>query len=337
MSGNGEFSGYRPNGSNGKEVPGQEDPLKVNYFISQEMFNAKNTYVPGVGDTTTYNNQIGCDLTTPYATDIQPFINYQYATQHLNGMNTFRDNTYGAALNISQKIFPFAPVFEEGEAGAVYNLRNATPQERSRIATGDVPDIYPNFDTKLGFSVGFTDNNQESFKKAHWSYMTQDVYSLSPNLAFDFYMKRPTVENQFSLIPAAISIVPTYNDQCISANDGTSGSSGIFSVQNRNTYIYVITPGAVGNQNSSAVVDVQPKEAVTVTESNTILHDTNQEPLQAPKSPNLYQNWAKFGLAVAYNRMIDDHKVSAKFEYTYEAFNALYESNNVVLSVNISF
>jgi hypothetical protein len=320
----GEYSGYR-----NSSMPVPTKLFTFNYFINQETYNEKNSFL-GTGVTNTFLNQLGCDITTPYGTDIQPFISYQYASTHLFGTTSSRGNTYGAALNLSQKIFPFFPLFgssfAESQPNAVFNLGNATPEQIAAINSGDhdVHNIYPNFDTKLGLSLGAADANLGKFK-GHWSYVTQDIYSIAPNMAFDFYFRPATVENRLSLLPNAVSIIPTYSHQLTSANDGTSGSSGILSIQDRNTYIWALD----AKSDSDKTVD----ESIQVVESNTLLHDTDQEPLVLSPTPASYQNWAKFGLAVQYV----NPAVSVKVEYTYEAFNAQYASQNVVATLNIAF
>jgi hypothetical protein len=88
--------------------------------------------------------------------------------------------------------------------------------------------------------------------------------------------------------------------------------------------------------------EAQVDAKTRLTEYNTLLHDTNQEPLPPPVSPIPYQNWAKFGVAVIYDAIYfengsDKKHITARVEYSYEAFNAGYEAHNVIASVNIQF
>ena len=301
--------------------------------LLQETFNEKNSFL-GTGVTDGYTSQVGLDFRTPFGTDIQPFFVYQHASRDLVGTTIYRADSYGGSLGITQKLFPLIA----GQPLARYNLGDSSNVVYN--AQGYAPDYYPNFDLNLGLNFNAASTDVSNLKKGTWADSTQATYGLAPSLIFGFYFKRPNIENKFSLIPASVTIVPTYSDQMVMANNGTSGSNGILSIQDRNTYVWVV-------HQTDLPIDVQPTptETIEVTESNTLLHDSNQEPLTA-STPTPYQNWAKFGLALAYRHTevvrpgekksgfwID----SVKVEYTYEAFNAQYEARNVVASLNIKF
>jgi hypothetical protein len=127
----------------------------------------------------------------------------------------------------------------------------------------------------------------------------------------------------------SVTVITSYSDQMINADNGTSGSNGLLSAQARTTYVYVLN-----QETKDTDIGTIPYETLELTQSNTFLHDTNQEPLTLSAGSIPYQNWAKFGLALAYR---NKKTFSAKIEYTYETFNNQYEAHNVVASLNINF
>ena len=115
----------------------------------------------------------------------------------------------------------------------------------------------------------------------------------------------------------AVAIIPAWSYNWSSTDTGLSGSIGLLGIQDRNSY--TIPTG----QNSS----------VLLYEFNTLERDTNIEPLP-PTTINGYQTWAKFGTGVNYKI---DQTFTLKAQYTYEAFNKLYEAHYVTASFNVQF
>lgn len=311
-------------------------------LILIEGFNEKNSFL-GKGVTDTYSTQLGWSEQSPVGTIIQPFINYQNTGTDLVGTNTAHSSGIGASLNISQKIFPAIPVFCERQPGAVWNIGSTTNDKPCPDNPSHRPDHYPNFDIQTGLNLSFGDTNLATLKHG-WSYNTQDAYGISPNLSFDFYRKRTNSDDGLSWLPAAVSIVPTYAYAMAENQSGNSSSSGLLSIQNRNTYLWVLA--------HEDDCDQTPTESIQLIESNTLFHDTNQEPLTPSTTPIRYQNWARFGLALAYS-YLDIVKITnpngtpgtvkkaslpqLKVEYDYDAFNNQYEAQTVTISANISF
>jgi hypothetical protein len=241
-------------------------------ILLQETFNEKNSFT-GIGVTDGFATQIGTDISSSYGTDIQPNFSYQHASRDLIGTTTYRADTYAGSVGITQKIFPFIP----GQPHAVYNLGKPVTYHDTRSFAED---IFPNCDINLGLNLGVNTSSQSTLKKTSWTDLTQDTYGIAPSLIFDLYLKRPKKEDKFSLIPATISIVPGYTDQMTMANNGTSSSTGLLSLQDRNAYYWVLDSADRNN-------DIGPffTRAIIITESNTFLHDTNQEPLTPSQPP----------------------------------------------------
>ena len=305
-------------------------------LILIEGFNDKSSYI-GKGVTDTYSTQMGWSEQSPVGTIIQPFINYSRVNTDLGGTNTAHATGIGASLNISQKIFPFGPVVNEGQAGAVRNIGSSANDPACPLNASIKPDHYPNFDIQAGLNLSFGDSNLATLKHG-WSYDTQDTYGISPNCSFDFYRKQAssTADDHFWLLPAAVSIVPTYAYTMTSNQADKTASAGLLSIQDRNVYLWVLS--------HKDDCDNTPTKSIQLIESNTLYHDTNQEPLTPPTTPIQYQNWARFGLAIAYsyiNIKPDGTKgislPQLKVEYDYDAFNAQYEAQTVTVSANISF
>ena len=331
-------------------------------ILAQQGFTSKDSFV-GMGVMTTYMSQVGLDFATCFGTDIQPFLNYQHASRDLIGTTTYRSDSYGGSINIVQRLFPFVAITDR-QRKAVYNFQaddtsvkdvNGTPQplsdgnsivvdKKTGLPVMYVKDVYPNCDGNLGVSLGMNAPDISTFKKSKWIDSNQNMYSVAPSAIFDLFF-RPVVDDgvprpcYVGYLPNSISFVATYNDTLAMADDGTSSSNGTLSFQERNTYAFALghPTGLPLAKNKKDFTDVvpHPNETIQLIETNTLLHDTNQEPLTPPSGPLPYQNWAKFGLAIAYTNT--KAKLNVKLEYTYEAFNALYDSQNVVASVSYQF
>jgi hypothetical protein len=139
-----------------------------------ETFNEKNSFI-GKGVTDNSSSQLGFTIKSPFGTTIQPYIAYQYSSIDLFGANSAHGDTYGASLNIAQKLLPAIPVFRDNQSGAVLNIPADKP---------DVPcdkntwkDHYPNFDVVAGLNLSYGDANISTYKKG-WAYDTQDGYGI---------------------------------------------------------------------------------------------------------------------------------------------------------------
>jgi hypothetical protein len=314
----GNYSGFSINAPPAKLFEAKQ-------FLLQGTFNEKNSFL-GMGVTDGYTGQIGLDVTSSFGTDIQPFVSYQHASRDLVGTTTYRADNYGGAINITQKLFPFFP----GQPQAVLNLRDPTCEEKEALqAQKNIKDIFPNFDINLGLNLMTNSTGLSNLKKGTWTGVNQDSYGIASGPIFDFYFKRPQKGDPFSLMPVSVTVITSYSDQMINADNGTSGSNGLLSAQARTTYVYVLN-----QETKDTDIGTIPYETLELTQSNTFLHDTNQEPLTLSAGSIPYQNWAKFGLALAYR---NKKTFSAKIEYTYETFNNQYEAHNVVASLNINF
>jgi hypothetical protein len=292
-----------------------------------ETFNEKNSFT-GKGVTDLYSSQLGFTIASPIGTKIQPYISYQHTSTDLVGTNSAHANTYGASLNITQKIFPAVPVFCDDQPNAVYNIPTSKPDQQCDATTWK--DHYPNFDIVAGLNLSYGDANLSTLGKG-WKYDTQDSYGITPNLSFDLYRKKSATEGGFDFLPNAISIVPSYAYNSTDGHSGESSSSGLLSIQDRNSYLFVC--------HHKDDCDSTPDETIQIIQSNTLFHDTNQEPIAAPTGPIAYQNWARFGFAIQYGNTMDSHYnlPVAKIEYDYDAFNAQYQAHTVLLTVNFRF
>ncbi len=322
-------------------------PLTVS-VLAQQGFSSKDSFT-GMGVTTSYTSQVGLDLATCYGTDIQPFLSYQHASRDLIGTTTYRSDAYGGSLNLTQRIFPLAAITDK-QPKAVYNFSggDTTPIDATQSLSngngyiGDtkyVKDVYPNCDINLGLNLGLNAPSITTLKKTTWVASNQNMYSVAPSVVFDLFL-RPVLADGIPrprYLPNSISIVPTYNDTMTMVDNGTSGSNGTLAIQERNAYVFAIHPPTdppVDKFNRKPT-DLVPhaSETIQIIETNTLLHDTNQEPTTASPGPIPYQNWAKFGLAIAYT----NKNVNLKVEYTYEAFNTMYDTQNVVASLSCKF
>ncbi len=327
---------------------------KAKGLVLIEGFNEKNSFL-GKGVTDAYSTQIGWTEQSPIGTTITPYINYQNSGTDLVGTNVAHSNGIGASLNISQKFFPSAPIFfwKEPQPGAVQNIGKGN-EHACDPKSPYIPDHYSNFDIQTGLNLSFGDTNLATLKHG-WAYDTQDAYGISPNLSFDFFRRQansydygdpvhPSPVDKTPWLPAAINIVPTYTYMMGENQAGNSSSTGQLSIQDRNTYSWVL--------HDLGDCDHSPTEFIQLIESNTLLHDTNQEPLTPSPTPIRYQNWARFGLALAYchnfykqvsqpDGTIKPVKVASlpllKVEYDYDAFNNQYEAHTVNVTANISF
>lgn len=321
--GNVPYSGFTTNAPTAVQY-------KTNAMLFQETFTEKNSYT-GMGVTDGFATQIGTDISNNVGTDIQPNLSYQYAARDRIGTTTYRADTYSATLGITQKVFPFKPLLQY-QGGATYNLGDPEPGATTYEANGQkyIADVYPSFDANLSFNAGANEACVFNLGKGSWAHTDQHTFALAPGLVFNFYLKRlDKAHNHFSLIPTTISIAPTYTDQMTMVNNGTSSSAGILTIQDRNSYYWVFDDDL-----PSGDVTVKGVRYLQVTESNTLYHDTNQEAVTTPVSPYIYQNWAKFALGVTYQYKPG---LSGKVEYTYEAFNNMYDSQTVVASCNFKF
>ncbi len=286
-------------------------------FYTRDTFNEKNSFL-GTGVTDSYGHDLGVDINTRTGLRIEPDFGYKYAARDLDGTNTQRANSYAGTLTFTQKVFPLAAITDD-QPGATFNLREATDEDLKKLDN----DIYPNMDIKLGFVAAITATNLSTLTAGSRVKTSQDAYDLSPSLTFDFALSK-----QFTL-----SLVPSYDNTMTSTSTATSSSGGSLQIQQRNTYTYVPTHGGVPDTIQS----------FQITEYNSLLHDTSLEPLPPVAMPIAYQNWAKFGLSLTYNRVYGDPRLKdkrhilARVEYSYEAFNAAYEAHNVIASVNIDF
>jgi len=290
-----------------------------------EGFNEKNSFI-GKGVTDAYSSQLGFSIKSPFGTTIQPFVSYQYASTDLQGANTAHANTYGASLNLSQKIIPFQPVFHDHQSGAVRNIGDQSKD----VFCQDVNayrDHYPNYDVTAGLNISYGDANLATFKKG-WAYDTQDGYGITPSFSFDYFRKRAATDGGFDGLPDAVSIVPSYAYLSTDGMKDESSSAGLLSIQDRNTYLFVLEP--------KSDCDQTPIQTLQLIESNTLFHDTNQELIAASTGPIAYQNWARFGLALEYTNTVDPKRnlPVAKIEYDYDAFNAQYQAHTVMLTIN---
>jgi hypothetical protein len=310
-----------------------------------ESFVEKNSFL-GKGTTDSYQTQEGWSFNSPVGTSIQPYLSYQNSSTELLGANTYHANTYGAALNLTQRVVPLTAVFQDNQPNATLNLGSTKSDPWCEKDPTIKPDHYPNLDVQAGLNLSYGDSNLATLTHG-WAYNTDDSYGISPNAAVDFYLKpssnlsdAPSLED---LMPCAISIVPTYGYLMTEDQHGDSASSGLLSIQDRNTYSFVIGAGPD--------CDRTPWQSIQVTEINTLFHDTNQEFLTPQTGPIRYQNWARFGLAISYMNLGEPPTPDlcnrstartnslplAKIEYDYDAFNNQYEEHTVLLTVNFSF
>ncbi len=282
-------------------------------FYARETFNEKNSF-SGTGVVDSYGSDVGVDLNTNTGLKIEPDFGYKYSSRDLVGTNTLRTNSYNGTLTLTQKIFPLVAITKH-QPGATFNLRDATTDDLNKMQN----DIYPNMDIKLGLVAAITASDLNTLVKGSRIKTSQDAYDVAPSVTFDF-----ALSHEFT-----ISLVPSFDDTMISTSTGTSASGGSLQIQERNTYTYV--PSA------------DTTESFQLTEYNSLLHDTSIEPLPPAAVPIAYQNWAKFGLSFSYDKVYDDQDpdnkrhVIARVEYSYEAFNAAYQAQNIIASVNIDF
>jgi hypothetical protein len=277
-------------------------------------FNEKNSFV-GKGVSDAFGTQLGWGFQSGDAkTVIQPFINYANSNTDLVGNNSAHSHGYGASVNMTRELLAKTPLLA-----------------RDAEANPGVDAPTPNFGIVSGLNLSYLDTNLATYAKG-WSYDTQDAYTLSPNLSFN-YTRRKSNEfpdephDAWSVFPEAISLVPTYAYGMTEGRMGTSGSAGLLSVQDRNTWSWEFGT----NDND--------KRTLQLIQSNTWYRDTNQEMLTAPTGHLEYQNWARFGFAISYADFShDDFKVpTVKLEYDYDAFNNQFEQHVVTLTINVRF
>jgi hypothetical protein len=332
------FSGYKPpaNPNNPPAIPTWDKGVTL-----IESFNEKNSFI-GRGVTDTYSSQLGWTFSTPIGTAITPTVSYAGASTGSGQSNTYHSNGYGVGLNFQQKILPAFPVFgtQPPQSGAVYNVGDTSKDPACPNDPTNYPDHYPNCDVQALLGLSWQDTNLASRGK-EWAYDTQDGYNATPGVQFDYFRKKSS-NGKFDPLPAAVNIVSTYSYLSVDGHNGESGSNGLLSVSDRNTWLWVLHPAGDCDHTSL--------RTISLIESNTLFHDTDQEPIAAPTTPVAYQNWARFGLAITYTDVTNAAKGDPeadpdcsfivpliKLEYDYDAFNAQYEAHTVTLTMNFNF
>lgn len=326
-------NGYTGSMSGLQTQPTNTVTLALGPSLFQETFNEQNSFI-GKGVTDGYTTQLGQDFKSKYGTDIQAFFTYQHSGRDLSGTTTYRADSYGGTISVQQKILPFVPLMP-GQTSAVYNFdRHQVFNTPGKKPIEWVEDVYPNWDAFAGLTAAVNSVDMTNLKKHTWLSSTQDNYTLSPNLTFDFYLRRPAEGDTLNPIPNTITVLSTYTDQ-MSEDAGASGSAGVLSIQDRNSYYWVLGSGPHDRD-----LGTFPTEALILTQTNAVVRDTNQESITPPTGFTPYQTWGRFGVALTYQVSPTDKTAipyTIKAEYTYEAFNELYETHNVVLSCNIKF
>jgi hypothetical protein len=304
--------------------------------IAFGSFVNRNSYL-GKGVTDTENGQLGWSFDGPAGTSIQPFLTYQSGSTDLSGNNTGNSTNYGFALSMAQKIFPAVAVFKDHQPKATYNLTSTVNDPACPKDPNSIPDHFPNCDVQALLNLSYGDGNISTLGK-NWAYSTQNTFAIAPGFSFDLFPRRPS---EFSLLPVGISILPSWTYLFTEDQNNNRASSGLLSISDRNTYQWSL--------NHWDDCDQTPRNSISLIESNTLLHDTNEDLLTPQSGRIAYQNWVRFGLALQWTYQPNPETrageekskypsvPSARIEYDYDAFNNQYQQHTVMLTINLTF
>jgi hypothetical protein len=292
-------------------------------WYTRETFNEKNPFL-GTGVVDTFGTDTGVDVTNRYGLTFNPDFGYKYAARDLSAPNAMYSDGYVGQLNFSQRVFPLIAIMA-GQPNATYNLREATQDDVDQKKF----DIYPNFSINFGLNTQFTALDSTTLTKGNRVKGTQNSWDLAPNMNFAFNItKNYTIQLQ-----------PTWDDTMTSNNLGKSASGGTMQIQLRNQYTFELEK----MDRSTPQVKAPPliTQSMIVTQYNGLFHDTNQEPLPTAP-PAVFQNWANFGVSAIYKKMYNDdlkhpQYLQIRIDYSYQAFNSLYEGHTLVASLNLDF